>query len=146
MSTPDRTEIESLLAADSEELESLLGLYALSAYSPPLSVLTEARAGALQESLAPTLGKPRFSNAYLKSNARWFFKMWAKELRQAICTNKALYKQEREATVDEVHVLVATIVGAIVAAAPALAPLTGLLAVLGVIIAKSGTEAFCKSL
>ena len=71
-------------------------------------------------------------------------KDWASELGNAVCKNEKLYEEEKRHGLEQTHLFVAAVVGAVVSAVPALAAMAGLLTVLGVLVAKTGIETFCK--
>jgi hypothetical protein len=142
----DEAEVEKLLAEDDDTLLSVLGLQAIGISGESAAAsLDSLRADEFLLGDTPGLGRIRESK-HLKSRGESFLHRWARELKTAVCGNDKLYEEERKNGLENIHLTVAAIIGAIVVSIPSLGALSGLLTVLGVLIAKSGLRAFCASL
>ena len=143
--------IERLLQASQDELYCLLGLYSIGTNYDPVAILQRGRAGLFQSSKANTMAEMGqesrlFRNRCLESFGRNFLRIWAKELQKAICHNGELRRTFKTSDKHKLDLMVAAIVGQIAAHIPGLASASGLLIVLGVFIARTGLDSFCKVL
>jgi hypothetical protein len=134
-------QIQDLWSASSDELTSLLGLNALPLEKSPVEVLHLARSGAL--SGGATVMGSEYKSDELKHVGQTFLQRWRSEIRAAICGNRELLAKEREAALNQMHLLVSSVVLALTTQIPALAPFGALLLVLSVMIVKSGLAAWC---
>jgi hypothetical protein len=134
-------EIQDLWSASSDELTSLLGLNALPLFKSPGEMLHLARSGALAGG-ATVMGY-EYKSDELKQIGHSFLERWKGEIRAAICGNRELLAKERETALNQMHLLVSSIVVALTTHIPALAPFSPLLLVLSVMIVKSGLAAWC---
>ena len=134
-------QIQTLLMASDDELNSLLGLNALTLEVPPGDALELARNGELAGT-ATVLGAS-YKNEKLEQVGRSFLERWKTELRAAICGNRDLLAKERETALNELHLLVNSVVVVLATQIPVLAPFSGLILVLAVMVAKSGLAAWC---
>jgi hypothetical protein len=142
----ESTDLKTLVKASDAELLSLLGMYSLPVVQSPEQTLQEGRHGEFWEAGASVLGEGEFEHKSFKQLGNLFLKKWAEQFRIAICQNESLYKEIKAQSLTQIGIVVGLITSAISLAIPALAPFSGLLTVLGVFIARSGREAFCKML
>jgi len=138
-------QVMALEGASDSELRALLGMYALTVVQDPAYTLQEARSGAFITDGSAALGE-EFKHGEFERIARIFLRKWGGELRKALCGNEKLYREVKAKGVSQLDVVVGLIVGAISQAVPGLAALTGLLTVLGLLVARSGLHAFCQTL
>jgi hypothetical protein len=144
MTAPD--DYQSLLSATPGELYSLLGASAL-AVENPTSVLKLGREGSLWQGRPAVLGTTApFEHAGFQVAAKSFLKRWHRELQSALCGNQKLYAEEQKRGIHDIDLLIASIVGAITASVPALAPFVPLVTVLAVLVVKTGLRSFCDTL
>jgi hypothetical protein len=136
---------KALLQASDSELMALLGLQALPLVKNPSEVLAMGRGGELYGN-PEQLGSGEFEHGALAAVGKTFLHKWAGQLQKAICTKSELYKKLRQTGSAQTDLLVAVSVGGLAAAIPALAPFSGLLTVVGVLLAKTGVDAFCEML
>jgi len=136
---------ETLFRASDSELMALLGLQALPLVKQPEEVLAMGRSGELYGN-PEQLGEGEFEHGGLAQVGKIFLRTWAVELQRAICTKGALYKKLREKGSHQTDVLVAVAIGGLSSAIPALAPFSGLITVLSVLLVKTGVDAFCQML
>lgn len=135
----------SLLRASDSELMALLGLQALPLLKSPSEVLSMGRSGELYGN-PEQLGGGEFEHSALVVVGKVFLKQWASQLRKAICSKGKLYSKLQKKGSTETNLMIAMCVSGIAAAVPALAPFSGLLTVLGVLLVKTGVDAFCEML
>jgi hypothetical protein len=136
---------DALFKASDSELMALLGLQALPLLKKPDELLAMGRSGELYGN-PEQLGEGEFEHSALAQVGKAFLRKWAVELQKAICTKGELYKKLRQKGSAQTDILVAVAVGGLASAIPALAPFSGLLTVLGVLLAKTGVDAFCEML
>jgi len=134
-----------LLRASDSELMALLGLQALPLLKSPSEVLVMGRSGDLYGN-PEQLGGGEFEHGTLVVMGKAFLNQWAAELQKAICSNGELYDKLRKTGSTETNVLVAVCVSGIASAIPTLAAFSGLLTVIGILLIKTGVDAFCKML
>jgi hypothetical protein len=143
-------EFKELTNASDDELMSLLGLYAIPLVQGPGKALLQAREGRFFSGppalLGSGQGRDTFRHEAFQKLGHEFLKQWAKAIQKAICHNGNLSKQLENKTYREIDIIVASVVGALAAQIPQLASLNGLLIILGVMIARSGITAFCKTI
>lgn len=137
-----KDEVQGLLSASDDELNSLLGLNALLVERSPGELLSFARSGGLAGS-ATVLGDA-YKSDKLEQVGRSFLDRWKAEFRAAICGDSHLLSKERETALNELHLLVNSVVVTLATQIPALAPFSGLLLVVAVMMVKSGLTAWCK--
>jgi hypothetical protein len=119
------TEMDELFEASDDELLTLVGAMSLPLLETPQKLLAMGRGGAFFVTGPDRLGrKPKFKHDGFLSLKDQFFAEWGRELVRAVCKNEALSTS---------HV-------------PELAPYTGLLTALAVLVVRSGSKAFCKLL
>jgi len=145
--TIDSGEVRALLGASDAELWSVLGAQALPVVVSPGSLLDDGRRGVFWQSGPAILGgEPTFRHDQFQLVAKAFLSKWAAELHHAVCAGDDLDREIKKRGFKEVDVAVASIVGYLATSIPALAPFTGLLVVLGVMICRTGVKAFCATL
>jgi hypothetical protein len=145
----DNESIKGLVSASDAELYSLLGVYSVGILCGPDTILENGREGLFWQSKPTLLGEEKhdsFRHQTFQSFGMEFLRTWTNELQKAICQNGQLRQQFKGKTHREIDLMVAAVVGSIAAHLPQLASLTGLLIVLGVLVARSGLDAFCKTL
>jgi len=133
--------INELWAASSDELVTLLGLSALQLEKSPSEVLRLGRNGAFASD-ATVMGFA-YESAELRMVGTSFLTRWRGEIRAAICGNRRLLAKERATALNEMHVLVNSVVVALTTHITALAPFSGLILILSVMIVRSGLAAYC---
>ena len=136
---------EGLLNASDSELMALLGLQALPLVKKPDELLAMGRSGELYGD-PEQLGEGEFEHNALAEIGKTFLRKWAVELQKAICTKGELYKQLRQKGSAQTNILVAVAVAGLSSAIPALAPFSGLLTIVAVLLVKTGVDAFCAML
>lgn len=147
-----RRDISTLVKADDHEMLALLGCEALPIVTTPAELLAAGRGGLLWQAGPMMLGREesptasRFWHEQMKDVGRRFLQEWSQQLHIAICGNRRLYAKLQGRGIKEIDVMVGAAAGAIVGRIPELAPFTGLVTVLGVMVAKTGIAAFCESL
>jgi len=140
-------EIRELLAADQDELFSVLGAAALSSANSPSELLQAGRSGELYSTAPAVLGPDiPFDHTGLKQAARQFLHRWGADIKRAICGNEQLYATEKKQAAKQVDVWVATLVSTLAANIHALAPFNLVLNVLAIMIVRSGLSAFCEEI
>lgn len=141
--------LRELMSASDDELESLLGVYATPLLSDPSSTLRTGRSAEFWR-VSAVMGdegsRGSFVHAGFKERAQEFFSRWGRELRRGLCGDSNLHNYVAERGLKEIDLAVAAVVGAIAASIPALAPFSGLLTIVGVMVVKSGLDAFCQML
>lgn len=142
----DSKNLKSLVEASDDEILSLIGMYSLPILQTPEQTLQKGREGEFWQAGASVLGEGEFQHKSFKQLGNLFLRKWAEQFRIAICENDSLYKEIKAQSLTQIDIIVGLITGAIALSVPALAPFTGLLTVIGVFIARSGTEAFCEML
>lgn len=137
---------EELYHATDLELMTLLGAASLGAL-PAGALLDVGRAGELNPPRPAHMGDGGFGSNWFVERGRQFLKIWAKDLCKALCQNStSKTKRPTAKSRDEFTTLAAGLAATIAHAVPSLAPFTGVVTVLGVLVAKSGMSAFCKML
>ena len=147
----DAHSIDDLVGASDAELYSLLGVYSVGLLCGPDTMLDHGRQGLFWQSKPTLLGDETdkhdvFRHEAFQGFGKEFLRAWTKELQKAICQNGQLRQQLKGKTIQQFDLIVAAVVGSIAAHIPQLASLSGLLIILGVIVAKSGLDAFCRTL
>ncbi len=139
-------DLMELRQARDDELYTLVGMYALPFIEPPSSALRLGRSRSLFGA-GTVLGDEANASqpAYVNLGKR-FLARWAEQLRNAVCKNDALYSELQQDAARELKIVVALVVGAIATGIPALAPASGLLTILGVMVAKAGVKGFCAAI
>lgn len=132
-------------SASDKELMSVIGMYALPLVQEPSETLRVGRQGGFWQDGSTALGE-EFQHSRFEQVGREFLRRWAFELGNAVCGNDELYTQVKARGLTQLGVTAGLISGAIAHAVPALAPYTGLLAVLGAFIAQTGLRTFCQML
>jgi hypothetical protein len=144
MNTLSKEDLHTLLAADTDELYSLLGAAALTVDTSPIQLLEAGRSGQLYATGPTVLGpESPFLHKGLRKSAETFLGKWAVEIRQAICGNAKLYEAERKEAGHQVDLWVATIVSTLTLHIEPLAPFVVVLNIIGIMVARSGLKAFC---
>lgn len=141
----DTSDANNLRQASDSELMALLGMQALPLMKSPSELLEMGRNGDLYGD-PEQLGEGEFEHGALAALGKTFLSMWARQLQAAICTKSELYKKLRQTGSAQTDLLVAVAVGGLASAIPPLAPFSGLLTVVGVLLAKTGVDAFCEML
>ncbi len=139
--------INKLYTATDDELYSVLGLYSISLTTNPSDVLDNGRTGEYWQAGPEVLGdEETFWHKKYAELGRQFLINWKPQIFSAICENHNVYSDLRKKGFREVDATVAVIVGALSTSIPILAPLTGLLVVIGVLVARTGIDAFCETI
>lgn len=136
---------DALLQASDSELMALLGLQALPVLKTPVEMLQMGRSGDLYGD-PEQLGAGEFEHGKLAATGKAFLNRWSDQLQKAICSKGDLYKKLRQKGSAQTDVLVALAVTGLASAIPVLAPFSGLLTVIGVLLVKTGVDAFCEML
>lgn len=140
-------DILTLLAADRDELYSVLGAAAITMNTSPTELLRAGREGQFYSTAPPMLGsRGVFDHEQLREAGKEFVLKWGKEIRKAVCQDPNLYAAEKKEANRQVDVWIATLVASLTASIPALGAFTVVLNVLAVIIVHSGLTAFCGSI
>ena len=142
MNTNDLTSLET---ATDAELFAVLGVQALPFIQSPSVTLAEGRKGAFEVDGSDALGI-EFQHGYFENIARAFLRSWAVELGRAFCGNGKTYSSLKLRAVSQADVIAGVIAASITQQIPQIAPYTGLVAVLGTLIARTGVEGFCTLL
>jgi hypothetical protein len=139
-------DFQFLISATPGELYSLLGASALAVESPA-SILRLGREGSLWQGRPAVLGTDApFEHSGFQKAAQSFLGQWHKELQAALCGNQKLYEEEKKRGMQDIDLLIASIVGAITVSVPPLAPFVPLITILAVLVVKTGLRAFCDTL
>jgi hypothetical protein len=142
MNANDLTLLEN---ATDAELLAVLGVQALPLVQRPSVTLSEGRSGAFAVDGSDALGI-EFQHGYFEKIARAFLRGWAVELGRAVCGKGKTYASLKRRAVSQTDVIVGVIAASITQHVPEIAPYTGLVAVLGTLIARTGVEGFCTML
>ena len=142
MNANDLTYLDS---ATDAELFAVLGVQALPLVQKPSVTLTEGRNGAFAVEGSDALGI-EFQHGYFENIARTFLRNWATQLGRAICGTDKSYGTLRRRAVSQGDVVVGMIAATITQHIPEIAPYTGLVAVLGTLITRTGVDGFCEML
>jgi hypothetical protein len=136
-----------LVFASDDELMAVLGATALPLLNSPNEILQAGRNGEFWADGAAVQGEELvFIHEGFERAGRTFLKKWAAQLRLAVCHNGNLGQELRTEGAHQLDVGVALVTSSLAVAIPALAPFSGLLTVLAVMIARSGARAFCEML
>jgi hypothetical protein len=140
------TEMDELFEASDDELLTLVGAMSLPLLETPQKLLAMGRGGAFFVTGPDRLGrKPKFKHDGFLSLKDQFFAEWGRELVRAVCKNEALSK-ELSVHLFNRELATAAVVATLTSHVPELAPYTGLLTALAVLVVRSGSKAFCKLL
>lgn len=139
-----QNDVDRLLSLEDSELFSLIGVYSLPLSASPVETLELGRSDKLyrEDTLGP---EDQFENKTFRNFGISFFKKWAKQLQEAICSDKEKYKEVQKKWLKESDIAVATVVGIISSKIPLLSPYTGLLTLIGVVVVRTGMDAFCET-
>lgn len=139
-------DFQPLLSATPGELYSLLGASSL-AVEDPGAILKLGREGALWHGRPAVLGPDApFEHSGFQNAGKSFLKHWRKELQGGLCGNEKLYAEEKKRGMHDIDLLIASVIGAITASIPALAPFVPLVTILAVLVVKTGLRSFCETL
>jgi hypothetical protein len=139
-------EIMALLAADQEELYSVLGAAVLATSASPLELLQSGRAGRFYSTGPAVYGSGLFDHKGLKAVGQNFLIKWGAEIRKAVCGKSHLLAGERKEARQQVDVWIATLVATLSTHIPELGPFSVVLNILAVLMVRSGLSAFCAEI
>lgn len=135
----------TLAAATDAEIWAVLGVQALPLVQKPGATLSEGRSGAFVVDGSDALGK-EFQHSYFEKVARLFLKTWSAELKRALCKSSKTYGSVRHRVTAQTDIIAGLVAAGLSQHVPALAPYTGLIAVLSTLVARTGIEGFCVML
>jgi hypothetical protein len=135
----------SLDTATDAELFAVLGVQALPLVQQPSVTLAEGRNGAFVAEGSDALGV-EFQHGYFENIARTFLRNWATQLGRVVCGQGKAYGTLRRRAASQGDVVVGVIAASITQHIPEIAPYTGLVAVLGTLITRTGVDGFCEML